>query len=66
MTYLQGDSGGPLQVDHPYNTCIYSIVGVTSFGKRCSEATSNGTSGIYTRVYAYLDWIEEIVWQSDV
>ncbi|XP_012287573.1 serine protease snake [Orussus abietinus] len=55
----QGDSGGPLQriLDTPY--CMYSIVGVTSFGRFCA---SKDSPGIYSRVSSYLDWIESIVW----
>ncbi|KYQ48361.1 Serine protease snake [Trachymyrmex zeteki] len=55
----QGDSGGPLQriLAEPY--CMYSIVGVTSFGKFCAFKSS---PAIYTRVSSYLDWIENIVW----
>ncbi|KYN33194.1 Serine protease snake [Trachymyrmex septentrionalis] len=55
----QGDSGGPLQriLAEPY--CMYSIVGVTSFGKFCAFKLS---PAIYTRVSSYLDWIENIVW----
>lgn len=56
---LQGDSGGPLQrvLEKPY--CMYSIVGVTSFGKFCAFKF---TPAIYTRVSSYIDWIEKIVW----
>ncbi|XP_012288650.1 venom protease isoform X2 [Orussus abietinus] len=54
----QGDSGGPLQATHP-STCLYQIVGVTSFGRLCSLADS---PGVYTRVSHYLDWIEDTVW----
>ncbi|XP_020300103.1 serine protease snake-like [Pseudomyrmex gracilis] len=55
----QGDSGGPLQrvLEDPY--CMYSIVGVTSFGKFCAFKSM---PAIYTRVQSYLDWIENIVW----
>ncbi|XP_012220460.1 serine protease snake-like isoform X2 [Linepithema humile] len=55
----QGDSGGPLQriLTEPY--CMYSIVGVTSFGKFCAFKSM---PAIYTRVSSYLDWIENIVW----
>ncbi|XP_011641772.1 serine protease snake-like [Pogonomyrmex barbatus] len=55
----QGDSGGPLQrvLANPY--CMYSVVGVTSFGKFCAFKSS---PAIYTRVSSYLDWIESIVW----
>lgn len=54
----QGDSGGPLQVFHHEYFCMYSIVGITSFGLSCGTKVP----GVYTRVYPYLDWIENIVW----
>lgn len=55
----QGDSGGPLQVimEQPY--CMYNIIGVTSTGKFCGYANS---PAVYTKVSAFLDWIESIVW----
>ncbi|EFN71578.1 Serine protease snake [Camponotus floridanus] len=55
----QGDSGGPLQrvLAEPY--CMYSIVGVTSFGKFCAFKAS---PAIYTRISSYLDWVENTVW----
>lgn len=49
----------PLTVEHPTQECTYTVVGVTSFGKKCGNI---GTPGVYTRVYAFLDWIESIVW----
>jgi len=54
----QGDSGGPLQVrlSDPY--CMYSQVGVTSFGSGCG----GDRPGVYTRVSYYVPWIESIVW----
>lgn len=58
---LQGDSGGPAQIYHSSVSCMYTIVGVTSFGKVCG---TEGVPGVYTRVYSYLDWIENIVWPS--
>lgn len=57
----QGDSGGPLQVYHTYH-CMYSIIGVTSFGKACGLVNN---PGVYTRVSAYLPWIESVVWPSN-
>ncbi|XP_017784951.1 PREDICTED: serine protease persephone-like [Nicrophorus vespilloides] len=54
----QGDSGGPLQVLHKNQSSIYSIVGVTSYGRGCGSKYP----GVYTRIYSYLDWIEGIVW----
>ncbi|XP_012264277.2 serine protease snake-like [Athalia rosae] len=55
----QGDSGGPIQrvLEDPY--CMYSIVGITSFGKFCGFKNS---PAIYSRVSSYVDWIEGIVW----
>ncbi|XP_076253274.1 venom protease-like [Rhynchophorus ferrugineus] len=58
-----GDSGGPLQAIKAYNgnfDNLYSIVGVTSFGKGC--ALTKGFPGIYTRVSSYIQWIEGQVW----
>ncbi|KAF2901355.1 hypothetical protein ILUMI_04830 [Ignelater luminosus] len=55
----QGDSGGPLQVYSEDVYCMYTIVGITSFGKTCGVAN---IPGVYTRVYNYIEWIESIVW----
>ncbi|CAH2062117.1 unnamed protein product, partial [Iphiclides podalirius] len=55
----QGDSGGPLQLSAGRINCMYTIVGVTSFGNECG---SPGMPGVYTRVSAYVSWIEGIVW----
>ncbi|KAF7282590.1 hypothetical protein GWI33_002311 [Rhynchophorus ferrugineus] len=59
----QGDSGGPLQVrkaTNINNANLYTIVGVTSFGKACALAKS--IPGVYTRVSNYIKWIEDQVW----
>lgn len=53
------DSGGPLQVYHKTHHCMYTVVGITSFGKACGFAEN---PGVYTRVTAYLPWIESVVW----
>ncbi|XP_063907489.1 serine protease snake-like [Zophobas morio] len=55
----QGDSGGPLQIYHIGDkiSCMYDIVGVTSFGKGCA-----GSPGVYVRVSNYIQWIEDTVW----
>ncbi|XP_018562087.1 serine protease persephone [Anoplophora glabripennis] len=61
----QGDSGGPLQVYHDESQgvkCMYDIVGVTSFGKSCGLAKN--IPGVYTRVSAYIKWIEDTVWPN--
>lgn len=59
----QGDSGGPLQLQHPDASvyCMYSVQGVTSFGKGCG---GRDTPSIYTQVLAYVPWIEAIVWPT--
>lgn len=55
----QGDSGGPLQIKSKPIHCMYMVIGVTSFGKKCGVA---GDPGIYTRVSQYVPWIESQVW----
>ncbi|KAM3955049.1 LOW QUALITY PROTEIN: venom protease [Aphomia sociella] len=58
----QGDSGSPLQIASKENQCIFHIIGVTSFGKKCAES---GLPAVYTRISSYLDWIEGIVWPGE-
>jgi hypothetical protein len=48
----QGDSGGPLVSNH--DGVLY-LTGVVSWGNGCG---SSGYPGIYTKVSAYVDWIE--------
>lgn len=57
----EGDSGGPLQVYHNSLHCMYTIIGITSFGKGCGLA---GQPAAYTRVHPYVPWIESIVWPN--
>lgn len=59
--FCQGDSGGPIQVYHSSLACMYTVVGITSFGKSCGIES---VPGVYTRVSAYLDWIERVVWEE--
>lgn len=54
-------SSRPLQVYHEFHYCAYTIIGVTSFGHFCNE--DSNTPGVYTRVYPYLTWIEDTVWE---
>ncbi|KXJ82932.1 hypothetical protein RP20_CCG010586 [Aedes albopictus] len=54
----KGDSGGPLQITEQGNHCSFIVFGITSMGQYCGGTTP----AIYTRVAAYLDWIEGIVW----
>lgn len=55
-----GDSGGPLHYRDVSADRFYQV-GITSFGLGCSSESAS----IYTRVAAYLDWIEAIVWPDD-
>lgn len=56
----QGDSGGPIQVMAKGNSCLFYIVGITSFGKSCAS----NAPGVYTKVSSYLSWIEQVVWAN--
>ncbi|XP_054273148.1 venom protease-like [Macrosteles quadrilineatus] len=58
----QGDSGGPLQYLRP-DSCMYSQVGITSFGVKCGNFYGQPKyPAIYTRVSSYIQWIETNVW----
>lgn len=46
--------------DHAY--CMYTIIGVVFYGN--ANCGAKGFPGIYTRVFAYVDWIESIVWPT--
>lgn len=43
---------------------MYSVVGVTSFGKACGLARN--APGVYTRVSTYIKWIEDVVWPEEL
>ncbi|XP_061514315.1 serine protease 53 [Anopheles gambiae] len=62
MDTCEGDSGGPLQTDRHdlFGNTFPLVVGVVSFGTPCTD----GSTGVYTRVSSYLDWIEKEVNQS--
>ena len=47
----QGDSGGPL-----VNNAENKLIGIVSFGIGCARENK---PGIYTKVAAYIDWIEQ-------
>ncbi|XP_067012932.2 venom protease [Anabrus simplex] len=57
-----GDSGGPLQYQRSSPYCMYTVLGVTSFGNRCGKPDF---PSIYTRVSYYVPWIESIVWPNE-
>lgn len=55
----QGDSGGPLMYAEKRRGVSgndFYQIGVVSFGYKCAEP---GYYGVYTRVTAFLDWIQE-------
>ncbi|KAG8249754.1 serine-type endopeptidase activity protein [Homalodisca vitripennis] len=52
------DAGGPIMIRLTTPYCMYSQVGIASFGTQCS----GNRPGVYTRVSRYVPWIESIVW----
>lgn len=58
----QGDSGGPLAIFNQDHDCMYNVIGITSLGRVCGSVVP----GVYTRVYNYIPWIEEVVWPNGV
>jgi secreted trypsin-like serine protease len=57
-----GDSGGPIQTFHHGASCVYNIVGLTSYGSPMCGSTA---FGVYTKVSAFLNWIEFHVWRDE-
>ncbi|XP_063833966.1 phenoloxidase-activating enzyme-like [Ostrinia nubilalis] len=53
----RGDSGGPLMFE---NEKLYDMLGVVSFGP--SPCGKEDAPGVYTKVYAYVDWIRENIY----
>lgn len=52
----KGDSGGPLMYE---NDKTFEVVGVVSFGP--SPCGRENIPGVYTKVFAYKDWIRSQV-----
>uniref|UniRef100_A0A182J2J5 Uncharacterized protein n=1 Tax=Anopheles atroparvus TaxID=41427 RepID=A0A182J2J5_ANOAO len=55
-----GDSGGPLQTVTNTQTCMYHVVGITSWGNAACGVGK--VRAVYTKVSYYLNWIEDNVW----
>ncbi|CAG9818511.1 unnamed protein product [Phaedon cochleariae] len=56
-----GDSGGPLQVRREKGG--YAVVGIVSHGP---HGCGGVIPAVYTRVFPYLKWIENVVWKDDM
>ncbi|CAF3673225.1 unnamed protein product [Rotaria socialis] len=54
----QGDSGGPALQEHDGQ---WVVEGVTSFGHRTCEVIEHGLPDVYTRVSAFLPWINSVI-----
>ncbi|XP_055626029.1 uncharacterized protein LOC129768411 [Toxorhynchites rutilus septentrionalis] len=61
MDTCEGDSGGPIQVEKIDVTQVLVplVVGIVSFGTPCVE----GSTGVYTRISPYKEWIEQEIQQ---
>lgn len=62
----KGIIGGPLQTVNT-RSCMFTIVGVTKYLIPFNES-QNGLKNyinVYSRVAAYLDWIEQVVWENE-
>ncbi|XP_058064735.1 serine protease 53-like [Anopheles bellator] len=62
MDTCEGDSGGPIGVKrlNVGGFVVPMVVGVVSFGTPCSA----GSSGVYTKISPYIDWIEREIDQT--
>ncbi|XP_012136192.2 trypsin-7 [Megachile rotundata] len=58
-----GDSGGPLSVYRDKQRKHF-IIGITSYGAICTDPTKRMYPGVYTNVFFYIDWIQDIVWPN--
>ncbi|XP_077290821.1 transmembrane protease serine 9-like [Arctopsyche grandis] len=57
----QGDAGGPLQIYNYGVHCTYTVIGITSVGRSCGIVNM---PAVYTRVSAFVPWIESVVWPN--
>lgn len=52
--FCQGDEGGPLE-------CNGYLQGLASWGTGCDSKCP----GVYTQVFHYVDWIKDVIGQTD-
>ena len=58
----QGDSGGPIMY-YSQDDRAWTLTGITSYGRGCGLPNY---AGVYTRVSAYMEWIQSIVGNDGV
>ncbi|KAJ8921894.1 hypothetical protein NQ315_008527 [Exocentrus adspersus] len=61
---IQPRTGGPLLIPHKDeggSRCIHDVIGVASFGKSINVLN---IPDVYTRVSAFIPWIESVVWKN--
>ncbi|XP_014293409.1 chymotrypsin-2-like [Halyomorpha halys] len=56
----KGDSGGPIQIAHNNLHCMYTQIGIISYGINCYHDSPE----IHTKVSNHIGWIEDIVWPT--
>lgn len=59
-----GIVGGPLQTVNT-RSCMYTLVGVMRLIYPARFETAEPYTNVYSRVTAYLDWIEHVVWGNE-
>ncbi|WP_372880231.1 serine protease [Psychromonas sp.] len=57
----QGDSGGPLVIKQDDDS--WQQIGIVSWGSGCA---AKGYPGVYTRLALYEDWVNGILWMSQI
>lgn len=67
LNACRGDSGGPLQVKIPLTSEIegsmHYVIAVTSFRVGCEKSN---LPVIFSMVVSFIDWIENVVWTSNM
>lgn len=58
---MKGFGGAPLINTFGKPLCLYEVIGIISLGLGCGARNPS----VFTRISAYLDWIENIVWSEE-